>query len=107
MFNPSDQVYMVTLIDQVNNTTTSLQIGSNESILDSALDQGVELPASCFTGTCVTCACRLLEGEVEQNEVSLKPEEIEAGFILTCKSYPRSNCVIAIHQEDALLNWMP
>jgi ferredoxin len=49
----------------------------------------------------------LLEGEVEQNEVSLKPEEIEAGFILTCKSYPRADCVIAIHQEDALLNLMP
>lgn len=107
MFSPSDQVYVVTLIDEVNNVTTSLQIGSDESILDSALDQGVQLPASCFTGTCVTCACRLIEGEIEQNEVSLKPEEIEAGFILTCKSYPRSDCVIVTHQEDALLNLMP
>jgi ferredoxin len=107
MYSPSDQVYMVTLIDEANNATTSLQIGSNETILDSALDQGVELPASCYTGTCVTCACRLLEGEVEQQEVSLKPEEIEAGFILTCKSYPRSDCVIATHQEEALLNLLP
>jgi ferredoxin len=107
MFSPSDQVYTVTLVDETNNVTTSLQIGSDESILDSALDQGVDLPASCYTGTCVTCACRLLEGEVEQHGVSLKPEEIEAGFILTCKSYPRSDCVITTHQEEALLNFLP
>jgi ferredoxin len=107
MFSPSDKVYMVTLIDEINHVTTSLQVGSDESILDSALDQGVQLPASCYTGQCITCACRLLEGEIEQHEVALKPEEIAAGFILTCKSYPRSDCVIVTHQEDALLSLLP
>jgi ferredoxin len=105
MFSPSDKVYMVTFIDEVNNVTTSLRIGSDECILDSALDQGVQLPASCYTGKCMTCACRLLKGEIEQHQVSLKPGEIAAGFILACKAYSRTDCVIVTHQEEALINW--
>ncbi|MCG9893386.1 MAG: 2Fe-2S iron-sulfur cluster-binding protein [Thermosynechococcaceae cyanobacterium MS004] len=105
MFSPTDQVYRVTLLDAATESTTTLQVGSDETILDSALDQGVDLPASCYTGKCITCVCRLVEGSVEQEQVALKPTEIEAGFILTCKSYPRSDCVLLIHQEEELLNW--
>ncbi len=104
MYSSSDKVYSVAFIDEANNATQTLRIGSDECMLDSALDQGVDLPASCYTGKCLTCVCRLLEGEIEQHQGSLKPEEIAAGFFLTCKSYPRSDCVVAIHQEDALFD---
>ncbi len=98
-----DQVYSITLVHEDQAISTTIQIGSDEYILESAEDQGVHLPASCNAGKCITCVSRLLEGEVEQDHVFLKPAEIAAGFILTCKSYPRSDCVILTHQEDALL----
>lgn len=98
-----DRVYSVTLVKQDQADGITIKIGSDEYILESAEDQGVHLPASCNAGRCITCVSRLLEGEVEQDHVFLKPAEIDAGFILTCKSYPRSDCVILTHQEDALL----
>jgi ferredoxin len=103
MFSASDKVYKITLIDGANGRSTTVQVSSEEFILESAEDQGVKLPASCYAGKCITCVGKLLEGEVEQDQVFLKPEEMAAGYVLTCKAYPRSDCTILTHQEDALL----
>jgi ferredoxin len=103
MFSSADRVYNVTLIDKNSGLSTTVKIGSDEYILDSALDQGIELPASCFAGKCVTCACKIQSGEVEQDHTFLKPEELSAGFVLVCKAYPRSDCVLITHQEEELL----
>lgn len=37
------------------------------TVLDSALDQGIELPYSCKGGVCSTCRCKLTRGEVEMD----------------------------------------
>jgi ferredoxin len=97
-------VYNITLVGNSQPASVTIKIGGDEYILESAEDQGIKLPASCNAGKCITCVSRLLEGEVEQEHIFLKPKEIAAGFILTCKSYPRSDCVILTHQEDELLN---
>jgi len=63
-------------------------------ILDAALQQGADLPFSCKGGVCATCRARLLEGKVQMdNNYALEPEELEAGFILTCQSHPRTEKV--------------
>jgi ferredoxin len=97
-------VYNITLVGDNEDTSVTIKVGSDEYILESAEDQGIQLPASCNAGKCITCVSRLLEGEVDRDNVFLRPKEIAAGFILPCKSYPRSDCVILTHQEDALLN---
>ena len=96
-------VYSITLVGNGQPASITIKVGSDEYILESAEEQGIKLPASCYAGKCITCVSRLLEGEVDQDHVFLKPDEMDAGFILTCKSYPRSDCVILTHQEDALL----
>lgn len=66
-----------------------------ESILDGALARGADLPYSCKGGVCATCKAKLIEGEVEMDtNYALEPEEVEAGYILTCQSHPRSNRII-------------
>jgi ferredoxin len=97
-------VYNITLVSNSESDSITIKVGSDEYILESAEDQGVKLPASCNAGKCITCVSRLLEGEVDRDGFFLKPNEIAAGFILTCKSFPRSDCVILTHQEDALLD---
>ena len=65
------------------------------SILDAALEQGADLPFACKGGVCTTCKARLLKGEVEMDvNYGLEQEEIEAGFILTCQSHPKSKNVV-------------
>lgn len=72
----------------------NLDYNSN-NILDAALAQGADLPFSCKGGVCTTCKAKLTEGNVEMEvNYGLEQEEVEAGFILTCQSHPRSEKVV-------------
>jgi ring-1,2-phenylacetyl-CoA epoxidase subunit PaaE len=66
-----------------------------EPILDAALQQGADLPFACKGGVCCTCRARLTEGRVDMEvNYALEAEELEAGFILTCQSHPRSERIV-------------
>ncbi|RYY99082.1 MAG: phenylacetate-CoA oxygenase/reductase subunit PaaK [Chitinophagaceae bacterium] len=65
------------------------------SVLDAALKQGADLPYACKGGVCCTCKAKLLEGAVLMDENwGLEPDEVAAGFILTCQSHPRTDKVV-------------
>lgn len=67
----------------------------SNSILDAGLQLGADLPYSCKGGMCATCRAKLVEGEVEMEvNYALEPEEVEAGFILTCQSHPKTEKVV-------------
>ncbi|MEC9340427.1 MAG: 2Fe-2S iron-sulfur cluster binding domain-containing protein [Pseudomonadota bacterium] len=64
-------------------------VAKSQSILQAALDQGIEFPHSCKVGTCTQCRCLLLDGEIKQiRDFSyvLSAEEIREGYILACQS---------------------
>lgn len=68
---------------------------NNKSILDAALSTGADLPYACKGGVCTTCKAKLLQGKVEMDvNYGLEPEEVEAGFILTCQSHPLTENVM-------------
>lgn len=71
-----------------------LPLGGN-NLLDAALAQGADLPYACKGGVCCTCRAKILEGEVDMLvNYALEPEEVEAGFVLTCQAYPKSEKVV-------------
>ncbi|MBR8826639.1 MAG: 2Fe-2S iron-sulfur cluster binding domain-containing protein [Gomphosphaeria aponina SAG 52.96 = DSM 107014] len=96
--------YKVTFINEEKGLNATIQVRGDEYIFDAAEKQGIELPVSCRAGTCISCTGRLISGEVDQDHDFLKPNELAAGFILTCKAYALSDCVIETHQEEALLD---
>jgi len=65
------------------------------NLLDSGIDQGMDLPYSCRDGVCATCKAKLLEGKVDMDIThGLESKEIENGFILTCQAHPISDQVV-------------
>ncbi len=65
-----------------------------ESILDSAMNNGLNLPFSCKGGVCATCKAKVLSGEVDMDlNHGLSEGEVEAGYVLTCQAHPISKNV--------------
>jgi ring-1,2-phenylacetyl-CoA epoxidase subunit PaaE len=79
-----------------NGTKTAFQMPQNgESILDAALRNNADLPFACKGGVCCTCRAKLIEGNVEMEvNYSLEKDEVEAGYILTCQSLPKSSKIL-------------
>jgi ring-1,2-phenylacetyl-CoA epoxidase subunit PaaE len=61
------------------------------TVLEAAQRSRADLPFACKGGVCGTCRARVTAGEVEMvRNYALEPDEVDAGFVLTCQSYPVS-----------------
>ena len=62
---------------------------ARESILNAALRVRPDVPFACAGGVCGTCRAKLVSGQVDMEEnYALEPEELMAGYVLTCQSRP-------------------
>ncbi|MGK7951090.1 MAG: 2Fe-2S iron-sulfur cluster-binding protein [Xenococcaceae cyanobacterium] len=93
--------YKVEIIHQ--GTTHNIEVNEEQTILQAALDAGIELPYSCNAGVCTTCSAKILTGEVDQSDgMGVSPELQAEGFTLLCVAYPRSDLKIESEQEDVV-----
>ena len=75
---------------------------NRDTLLDAALEQGIELPYSCKGGVCSTCRCKMTAGEVDMDtNFALEDYEVARGFILTCQSYPVSDQIVLDFDQES------
>lgn len=93
--------YQVKIRDRQNHTEHVLEIPNDRYILQSAEEQGVQLPFACRNGACTTCAVRVIKGEISQPEaMGLSPQLQAQGYALLCVSYAQSDLEVETQDED-------
>ncbi|WP_175607656.1 1,2-phenylacetyl-CoA epoxidase subunit PaaE [Peterkaempfera bronchialis] len=88
---PADgPVSQVTLVLDGRSTTSALPRTS--TILDGAQRTRPDLPFACKGGVCGTCRALVTCGEADmRRNFALEPGEVDAGYVLTCQSFPASD----------------
>ncbi|MBF9128606.1 phenylacetate-CoA oxygenase/reductase subunit PaaK [Plantactinospora sp. S1510] len=80
---------------QLDGRMSSFRMGRDERVLDAALKVRSELPYACKGGVCSTCRARVVSGEVTMaRNYALEPDEVAAGYVLTCQSSPVTDTVV-------------
>jgi ring-1,2-phenylacetyl-CoA epoxidase subunit PaaE len=70
-------------------------VPANKAILETALDQGIDLPYSCQSGLCTACRGKALSGKVKlDEEEGLSQSERAQGYVLTCVGHPLTDDVV-------------
>ncbi|WP_055585825.1 1,2-phenylacetyl-CoA epoxidase subunit PaaE [Streptacidiphilus griseoplanus] len=87
---PDGPVSQVTVTLDGRATTSALP--RDRTILDGAQRARPDLPFACKGGVCGTCRALVTDGEADmRRNYALEPAEVEAGYVLTCQTFPCSD----------------
>lgn len=71
------------------------EVQPNRTILETALDKGIDLPYSCQSGLCTACRGKAISGKVKlDEEEGLSQSERDEGYVLTCVGHPMTDDVV-------------
>lgn len=81
--------------------TRFISCAENETLADAAYRQKINIPLDCRDGACGTCRGLCESGRYDLPESSyiedaLTPEDAARGYVLSCQTRPRSDCVIRV-----------
>jgi ferredoxin len=67
-----------------------IPIHEEQTLLEGIEGYGLTVPYSCRAGVCMTCAAKIIEGDVDLGDIALMDNLKGEGFVLTCSGKPRS-----------------
>ena len=81
--------------------TETFECDEDTFILDALEEEGLDHQSSCRSGACSSCAMKLVEGTVNQEEQSfLDEDQLEEGYVLTCVAYPTSDSLTLLTEQE-------
>ncbi|HEX5651267.1 MAG TPA: 2Fe-2S iron-sulfur cluster binding domain-containing protein [Steroidobacteraceae bacterium] len=84
----------------------TFEVEAGQTILQAALARGLPWPSRCRVGSCTTCRCRLLDGDVRaltDASYVLSREQLANRVILACQSQPRGPVRVHLDRAAATL----
>ena len=91
-------VKKITIINRENKTFV---VSDRKPLLHELRAQGLDRPYGCEYGGCITCAAKLIKGEIDQrSQVALNNRQIKDGYVVLCVAKPKTDCEIEIGVES-------
>ena len=88
-------------ITLANRGGASFRVDRRKPLLDALEARGMSLPYGCRYGGCISCAAKLLSGEVDQRAgVALNGRQLADGYVLLCVARPLSDCTFDVGVES-------
>ena len=75
----------------------SFEVKPSQTLLEAAIDAGINIPYGCRNGGCGSCKAKLISGEVicdQFQQSAMTDDEKNEGFTLCCQAYLTSDVVI-------------
>lgn len=78
-----------------------VSVDRRQTLLASLQAHGIDLPYGCKYGGCITCAAKLVEGDVDQRaQVALNNRQLSDGYVILCVARPVTDCVLEVGVES-------
>ena len=84
-----------------NRNNIIFEVKGTKPLLLELRSQGLDLPYGCQYGGCITCAAKLINGEVDQrSQVALNNRQINNGYVILCVARAKTDCTFEIGVES-------
>ena len=91
----------MSIITIANRENATYEVKGRKPLLDELRDQGVDLPYGCKYGGCITCAAKLIDGEIDQRaQVALNNWQLNNGYVILCVARAKTDCTLEIGVES-------
>ena len=80
-----------------NRDGIKLEVDRRRPLLNTLEEHGISLPFGCRYGGCISCAAKLLDGEIDQKAaVALNGRQLNDGYVLLCVARPLTDCKLDV-----------
>lgn len=91
----------MTTVTIANRDNATYQVKGRKPLLDELRAHGVDLPYGCQYGGCITCAAKLVDGEIDQRaQVALNNRQINDGYVILCVARAKTDVTLEIGVES-------
>uniref|UniRef100_A0A0G4HIS4 2Fe-2S ferredoxin-type domain-containing protein n=1 Tax=Chromera velia CCMP2878 TaxID=1169474 RepID=A0A0G4HIS4_9ALVE len=90
---------------EVADAIYEIDVEPNQTVLDAAEENEIEIPYDCRLGTCLRCTVKVEEGKVDQGDGTLDQSLVDQGYALACQCTLLSdNVLIKVVPEDEVID---
>lgn len=82
----------------------SVTVKHRQTLLEAALEAGLDYPYSCGAGSCTTCKTKLIQGsykDLSDMSLVLTEDDLKKGYILACQAIPKSDLVVTLEPDES------
>jgi NAD(P)H-flavin reductase/ferredoxin len=101
LFKKKEKPTFTAVIQSMGKTVT---VKHRQTLLEAALEAGLDYPFSCGAGSCTTCKTKLIQGEykdLSDMSLVLTEDDLKKGYILACQAIPKTDMIVTLEPDES------